>query len=172
MVAPAVSTRAVLAALALLAAGFGEGPPDPAGYRNPCPATGSAVAVFSRTHELYLCREGVPHARIRVALGRGGMGKRRAGDKKTPVGSYSFGEPRASARYGTFIPIDYPTAEQTALGYTGRDLGIHGPPRNWKDVAAATALDWTTGCIATGTDEEVERVARFVRDERPLAIIE
>lgn len=167
-----VPARASLAILALLVAGFDDGPSDPAGYRNPCPATGSVVAVFSRTHELYLCRAGVPHARIRVALGRGGMGKRRTGDNKTPVGSYSFGEPRASARYGTFIPIDYPTTEQTALGYTGSELGIHGPPRKWKDVAAATALDWTTGCIATGTNDDIERIARFVREERPLAIIE
>src|SRR5512138_796669 len=167
-----VPRRGVLAALALLVAGFDERPPDPAGYANPCPASGSVVAVFSRTHELYLCRAGVPHARIRVALGRGGMGKQRAGDKKTPVGTYAFGEPRASARFGTFIPIDYPRPEQVARGYTGGELGIHGPPRRWRDPDAATALDWTTGCIATGTDEDVQRIAWFVRAERPLAVIE
>jgi murein L,D-transpeptidase YafK len=108
---------------------------------------------------------------ILVALGRGGLDKRRRGDARTPLGTYAFGEPRRSPRFGTFIPIDYPTPEQVARGFTGGGLGVHGPPRGWKDPVAARVLDWTTGCIATGTDQDVERIARFVREHRPAAVI-
>jgi murein L,D-transpeptidase YafK len=163
--------RCAGAALALLLAGLEGAPAAPRADAMPCPPVENVVAVFGRTHELYLCRAGAVEARMLVALGRGGMGKRRTGDGRTPIGTYAFGEPRASARYGTFIPIDYPTAEQRAAGYSGGEIGIHGPPRGWRDPVAASALDWTTGCIATGTDAEIERVARFVREARPTIVI-
>ncbi len=157
--------------LLLLLTAVEAGADAPPGYARPCPPAGAVLAVFSRTHELYLCDGGVARARVLVALGRRGVGKRRSGDGRTPVGTYGVGEPKASRRFRTFIPIGYPTPEQVAQGYTGGGLGIHGPPRGWDDPAAARALDWTTGCIATGTDEDIDTIARFVREHRPLAII-
>lgn len=171
MVRSVRSTGLVLALVALLPLARDARAETPAGYAKPCPPTGAVVAIFTRTHELYLCREGAAEERILVALGRGGVDKRRRGDGRTPLGTYAFGAPRASRRFRTFIPIDYPTPEQARQGYTGGGLGIHGPPRAWTDAVAARALDWTTGCVATGTDEEVDRVARFVREHRPLAVI-
>jgi hypothetical protein len=165
------ATLRLLAGCLLLLAGpaaRGEAPP---GYANPCPARGAVIAVFSRTHELYLCRDGELSGRILVALGRGGIGKRRRGDRRTPLGSYALGRPRPSRSFRTFIPILYPTSEQMARGFTGGGLGIHGPPRGWRDPAAATAFDWTRGCIATGTDAEIERIARFVREHQPVVVI-
>jgi murein L,D-transpeptidase YafK len=87
------------------------------------------------------------------------------------VGTYAIGEPRPSAQYRTFIPIAYPTAEQASRGYTGGDIGFHGPPRGWRAPAAAKDLDWTFGCVGTGSDEEIARIARFVREARPVAIL-
>jgi murein L,D-transpeptidase YafK len=137
-----------------------------------CPPAGDVVAVFTRKREIWLCRRGVETARIPVAIGRGGAGKKRAGDHRTPVGSYALGEPRRSSQYGLFIPIEYPTPEQARMGHSGDALGIHGPPRGQEEPEyPTTAVDWTLGCIATGTDADVEAVASFVRRYRPTLLV-
>src|SRR5512146_550072 len=97
----------------------------------PCPASGDAVVVHTATRHLWLCSDGTPAARYAVALGRGGIGKRRRGDGRTPLGTYPLGVPRQSARYGMFIPIASPTSDQAANGFTGAAVGIHGPPRGF-----------------------------------------
>jgi murein L,D-transpeptidase YafK len=130
------------------------------------------VAVATREHALWLCQEGRPVARFRVALGRGGVDKREKGDARTPVGVYSLGEPRPSRRFGTFIPIGYPTPEQAARGFSGSDVGIHGPDRRKGWLRRATRwIDWTLGCIATATDDDLARVAAFVQERKPLVVI-
>lgn len=137
-----------------------------------CPATGDVVAVFTRKRELWLCRHGSEVGRIRVALGRGGNGKKKTGDSRTPLGSYAFGAPRPSKQYGVFIPFDYPTREQASKGHSGGALGIHGPPRGQEEPEyPTTAFDWTLGCIATGTDSDAETVAEFVRRYRPTLLV-
>lgn len=137
-----------------------------------CPAAGRAVAIFVRKRELWLCVDGEPTARYQVALGQQGVGKSRKGDNRTPLGTYTLGLPRPSARFGTFIPIAYPTPEQKAMGLTGSDLGIHGPPRKLPEPDyPSNAYDWTEGCVATGTDAEIEAVAAFVREHRPEVVI-
>ena len=140
---------------------------------SPCPPRGDSVVVVTRARELWLCADGAPAAQFAVSLGRSGVGKRRRGDGRTPLGTYPLGAPRPSARYGTFIPIAYPTPEQSARGFTGAAVGIHGPPRGM-DAAAlypVTEVDWTLGCIATGSDEEVGAIAEFVRARRPRVVI-
>jgi murein L,D-transpeptidase YafK len=127
---------------------------------------------MTRSRQLWLCTLGAPAARFGVALGRSGVGKRRAGDGRTPLGTYALGPPRPSARYGTFIPIAYPTPEQAASGFTGSAVGIHGPPRGVDGAAIpVTAVDWTLGCVATGSAEEVDAIAEFVRRRRPPVVI-
>jgi L,D-transpeptidase catalytic domain len=149
-------------------AGVGAAARKPA----PCPETGQAVAVVTSRHELLLCTDGTTAARFAVSIGRGGVDKHRQGDARTPLGTYPLGSPRPSLRYGTFIPIGYPTPEQAARGFTGGSVGIHGPPRDWDDPSyPLTALDWTLGCIATGSDAEVETVAEFVRTRQPIIVI-
>ena len=138
-----------------------------------CPANGPAVAIFVRKRELWLCLDGEPTARFQVALGQQGPGKTRKGDNRTPLGTYTLGAPRASPRFGTFIPIAYPTPEQKALGLTGGDLGIHGPPRKLPEPDfPSNAYDWTEGCVATGSDADVEAVAAFVRERQPVVVIQ
>ncbi len=158
--------------LALLLAASAPAPDEIDQAPSACPPVGDVVAVFTRKREIWLCRSGEPMARIAVALGRGGNGKRRSGDHRTPTGTYTMGEPRPSRQYGTFIPIDYPTREQAARGHSGGALGIHGPPRGQSEPDyPATAVDWTLGCVATGTDADVETVAAFVRRYRPLVVL-
>ncbi len=160
-----------VALLVLLAAGT-AGAMEIDQSRATCPPSGDVVAVFTRKRELWLCREGVETARVRIALGRGGNGKSRHGDRRTPLGDYAMGSPRPSSQYGTFIPIAYPTPEQARRGHTGQDVGIHGPPRGLEEPDyPTTAVDWTLGCIATGTDADVEAVAAFVRRYHPTLVV-
>ncbi len=137
-----------------------------------CPSIGDVVAVIARKRELWLCHEGAPEARIPVALGQQGLDKRRTADGRTPSGTYPLGTPRPSGRFGIFIPIDYPTPEQAARGLTGTNVGIHGPPRGKTEPEyPTTAVDWTLGCVATGTDSDIEAIAEFVRQRHPLVVI-
>lgn len=139
---------------------------------SPCPPSGDAIVVLAGSRELWLCTDGAPAGTFAVAIGRSGVGKRRRGDGRTPLGTYPLGAPRPSAQYGTFIPIAYPTPEQATRGLTGNAVGIHGPPRGMSDSAyPVTAVDWTLGCIATGSDEEVGAIADFVRERRPRIVI-
>jgi hypothetical protein len=140
---------------------------------SPCPDQGDAVTVIARKRELWLCRDGAAVARFQVAMGRGGFDKRRRGDGRTPLGTYALGSPRRSAQYGLFIPIGYPTPDQAAQGFTGRALGIHGPPRGLSEPEyPTTVFDWTQGCIATGTDADIASIADFVRERQPTLVIQ
>ncbi|WP_242342056.1 L,D-transpeptidase family protein [Anaeromyxobacter terrae] len=137
----------------------------------PCPDVGDHVVVDTRARVLWLCTDRHAVARVRVALGRGGVDKEREGDGRTPLGAYTLGEPRPS-RFGTFIPIGYPTAAQRARGLSGSNVGIHGPGRRLSWLGrASTWVDWTAGCVATGTDEDIARVAAFVRERRPSIVL-
>lgn len=130
------------------------------------------VTVIARKRQLWLCQDGAALAKFQVAMGRGGVDKRRKGDGRTPLGTYALGSPRPSARYGVFIPIDYPTPDQAADGFTGSNVGIHGPPRGLTEPDyPTTAVDWTQGCIATGIDADIGMIAEFVRARRPTLVV-
>ena len=129
----------------------------------PCPPTGTLVAVHSADHRLQLCRAGRVEGSFRVALGRGGLDKRREGDERTPVGRYALGAPRASERFHRFVPVGYPTDVQQAEGRTGSAIGVHGPDARFRWLGPATVwVDWTNGCIAVGTRGEIDAVADWV----------
>ena len=139
---------------------------------SPGPSAGScapgetAVVVDTRTHRMHLCSAGTADRTFAVALGSRGVGKQRQGDARTPLGRYGLGPPRTSKDFHIFIPVGYPTPQQARMGFTGSAIGIHGPPRGWKTLAELAALvsqDWTIGCIAVTTDEDIEAVAAWVR---------
>jgi hypothetical protein len=137
----------------------------------PCPAHEIAVVVNVSTRMLSLCEQGRAQREFPVALGIAGVGKRQQGDHRTPLGVYPLGPPRPSSNYGTFIPVGYPTLRQVAMGFTGRDVGIHGPPRaNLNDGPHNTDVDWTWGCIAVGSDLEIEAIATWLR-KHPRALL-
>ncbi len=160
------------ALLALLVAARGGAAEPAPGAPSPCPAGGDTVTVIARKHELWLCQGGAPTARYPVAMGRKGVDKHDQGDERTPLGTYTLGEPRSSRQFGVFIPIDYPTPDQAAQGFTGNAVGIHGPPRGLTEPEyPTTAVDWTNGCIATGTDADIDAIATFVRQRQPTLVV-
>ena len=127
----------------------------------PCHPGETTIVVMAARHRLFLCDAGQVVAEHRVALGAGGVGKRRAGDAKTPLGRYPLGSPRPSSSFGTFVPIGYPTPAQVAYGFTGNAIGIHGPPRGLP--LGSAWVDWTAGCIAVGQDGDIDAIAAWIR---------
>lgn len=124
------------------------------------------MVVDTRAHAMHLCDAGKIDRTFAVALGTGGVGKQREGDGRTPLGRYGLGPPRASKGFHIFVPVGYPTREQARLGFTGGAIGIHGPPRGsatLAELAMLVARDWTIGCIAVATDDDIEAVAAWVR---------
>ena len=140
---------------------------------DPCSGYDTAVVVVDvHARSLWLCELGATQAHYPIALGRGGTGKRTAGDRKTPLGWYALGEPRLSDRFGVFIPISYPTLDQRKRGFTGGEIGIHGPQRRFEWAGSwNTHVDWTDGCIALGTLDEAIEVAIFVLEHAPTVFI-
>lgn len=131
--------------------------------QEPCAGKGTLLYLRTQERTLYVCERDRVRAAHRVALGRGGVGKRSEGDERVPVGSYSLGRPRASSRFHLFLPVGYPTAAQRQQGYTGGAVGVHGPHR-LAQGAFSTLVDWTLGCIAVGTDEEIASIAAWVAE--------
>jgi murein L,D-transpeptidase YafK len=117
----------------------------------------------------------------RVALGPGGAGpKLREGDRVTPVGNYRI-VGRIKGLYHQFLTLSYPNDEDRrrhaelkergilppGIG-VGGGIGIHGTGHtDWNGVHKTT--DWTLGCIALD-DQEIDEVARLVKDGTPVVI--
>jgi murein L,D-transpeptidase YafK len=139
-------------------------PPDP------CGGLGTAMLVRTDKHRLFLCEQNRTVAEMPVALGQGGIGKRTQGDQRVPLGEYPLGSPVPSVQFHIFIPLGYPTPDQVRAGYTGSALGVHGPQRGY-ETPASTTMDWTAGCIAVGTDREIDRVADWIRAKRVRRIV-
>jgi hypothetical protein len=175
------SCLAAVAALSLLlgatplpcARAARAGEPAAGGGGGACRAGETGVVVDTAAHRLHLCARGeVEHTYV-VSLGTGGVGKRRQGDNRTPIGLYALGAPRASRSFHVFVPVAYPTPEQARLGFTGSAIGIHGPPRGVGGLARMAMLvraDWTAGCIAVATDDEIDEVAAWVRRHRVAGV--
>lgn len=128
-----------------------------------CPLA-SGINVITRKHSLNICKNGSVVKSFTVALGYKGVGKKKQGDNKTPTGLYSLAHPRKSSKFKVFIPILYPTSRQAAAGYTGRDVGIHGPTQSSKVISWFGNLPFSTrGCIAVGKNNQIEYVANWVK---------
>ncbi|MCL5272065.1 MAG: L,D-transpeptidase family protein [Gammaproteobacteria bacterium] len=128
-----------------------------------CPLV-DGINVHTTKRVLNICKHGTVVKTFKVALGFKGVGKKKAGDNKTPIGLYSLAHPRKSTQFKVFIPILYPTSKQLAAGYTGRDVGIHGPTQ------ASIGFNWlsnlpgaTRGCIAVGKNNNIEYVSNWVK---------
>ncbi len=137
---------------------------------SPCSGKGTAIFVDATERRLWLCEAGTTVESMPVALGRGGLDKRWEGDGKVPLGTYPLGAPRRSSAFHGFIPVGYPTPSQRRQGFSGGAIGIHGPSRA-NSGPYSTGMDWTLGCIAVGTDAEIDRVARWVREANVQRII-
>ena len=98
-----------------------------------CKGRGTIVLVDLDARRLSLCQKGVATKSYPIALGVNGIGKRKEGDKLTPIGTYPLGAPYESKEFGPFVPVGYPTAAQVKAGFTGNSVGLHAPHRRDRD---------------------------------------
>ncbi|HAT1942352.1 TPA: L,D-transpeptidase family protein [Legionella pneumophila subsp. pneumophila] len=128
-----------------------------------CPLS-NGINVLTKKRILNICKNGTVVKTFKVALGYKGVGKKKAGDNKTPIGLYGLAHPRKSNQFKVFIPILYPTKQQLAAGYTGRDVGIHGPTQSPGVFGWLNNLPGSTrGCVAVGKNNYIEYVANWVK---------
>ena len=123
----------------------------------------NGIVVHGSKRQLLVCEKNKPIYEFKVALGTNGLGKQKTGDRKTPLGLYTLGQPRKSGKFGMFIPIKYPTLAQRVSGYTGTHVGIHGPHWQFKSKTELnTSRDWTQGCIALGNEQIIKTISQWV----------
>jgi murein L,D-transpeptidase YafK len=136
-----------------------------------CPLA-NGINVHTTKHLLNICKHGAVIKAFTVALGYKGVGKRKAGDNKTPIGLYGLAHPRKSSQFKVFIPILYPTSKQLAAGYTGRDVGIHGPTQSSSLFGWINNLPYSTrGCIAVGKNSHIEYVANWIQNNPEAKVL-
>lgn len=133
-----------------------------------CVEESPSIVISKQDEKLYLCNGTSIDYKYEIAVGEKGWGKKREGDKKTPIGEYVIGEPRPSKRFYIFIPIGYPTLDQKTQGYTGSDIGIHGPWQPLKWLGRLNNLvNWTQGCIAVGRNSDIKTISLWIKDKKP-----
>lgn len=129
-----------------------------------CQGATTEMVVDVAAHKMLLCEKGQQKADYKVALGSGGIGKEREGDAKTPLGVYPLVPGRHSDLFHTFILLGYPTKAQRAKGMTGSDVGVHGPARSTASMGELNvSTDWTLGCIAVSSDEQIDYIAAWMK---------
>jgi len=126
----------------------------------------SALYRFDRT------ASGVENVRQDyMSIGQAGIGKERAGDRRTPLGIYFVTEQldtsRLHEKYGvTAFPLDYPNAWDRRLGRTGDGIWVHGVDSRG---GVRPPLD-TDGCIALANDRLQELEQDFEPNITPVLI--
>jgi murein L,D-transpeptidase YafK len=123
---------------------------------------------MSKPNSVVILHEGDAEGVYPVSIGKKGVGKKKKGDNKTPLGKYALGKPRSSKKFHIFIPIGYPTAEQKQQGYTGSAIGIHGPSQPWRWLGGLNTLfNVTQGCVMVGHNEDIEEISAWASRNRP-----
>ena len=112
----------------------------------------------------------------RASHGREPGKKRFEGDGRTPEGRYTLAAARVSQRFGLFMSISYPSAEDVRRARTegkgaGGSIGIHGPQRWYAFLGRAQALiDHSDGCIVLDA-EGIQELAALVKKPVPIEIL-
>jgi len=126
---------------------------------------------------MYLLRQGAVLRSYRVALGLMPEGsKERAGDYRTPEGSYRLTRRNTHSDYFLAIQVSYPNAvdERHARARRwnpGGSIMVHGLPNNLRHAPDYYAnQDWTDGCIALANADMVE-FWLLTHDNMPIDIM-
>lgn len=107
-----------------------------------------------------------------MSIGRAGAGKKRAWDRKTPLGVYFITEEldasRLAAKYGiAAFPLDYPNAWDRYNERTGSGIWLHGVDANAPD---RPPLD-TDGCLALPNEELALLAGNLLPKETPIIVV-
>lgn len=130
--------------------------------------TGSATLLrYSQTSNGIVERD-----RRYMSIGRKGVGKQRAWDRKTPLGVYFLTEEldisKLAAKYGVAaFPLDYPNAWDRYNERTGSGIWLHGV-----DASAPNRppLD-TDGCLSLPNEELALLVSELTPQVTPIIVV-
>lgn len=119
-----------------------------------------AVYAYKSKHRLKVFYKGHLYRTYHAVFGRSlaSRAKLWEGDRRTPEGDYLIIGKHPSARFGWFLRINYPNAEDEARfersraahlipasAREGGQIGIHGTDSPYLNVSD---INWTTGCIS------------------------
>lgn len=142
----------------------------------PCPQE-SAIIVHTQTRELYACHAGQIERLSRVSIGHNGSGKHKIGDGRTPSGRFSLHPIQRSPSYSWRMAIGDARGTVTQdRKRVGTHLYIHGPKAHLPAAlhGPASLLDWTQGCVALPSVEEMRALGAWARRRgaRQISIID
>ena len=128
------------------------------------------ILIEKKAHRMTVYAGGKEIKRYKIAIGRGGMGKKlREGDKLTPEGLYRIDKRNPQSSYHLSLHLTYPNADDIAAAAKagvdpGSDIMIHGALNGFGWLGRFhTLFDWTLGCVAV-TDKEIEELWTLVPD--------
>ncbi len=116
------------------------------------------IVVYKKKRIMYAYKNGKVVEEFRISLGKNGDkgNKIKAGDYRTPEGSYSIVRKKCDARLYRSLMISYPSeADKARARAKGVDVGgyitIHGQPKwnaDGRGDKYTLSCDWTEGCMA------------------------
>lgn len=169
-------TPLAVVVLSLFAAGLAGCASRP----EPAPTQIDRVLVRKGERILQLLQKGAVYREYRISLGDQPLGhKLREGDERTPEGNYVLDWRNPNSSFHKSLHVSYPNELDRAIAQAhgasaGGMIMIHGLP-NWltspQRAAAYRNRDWTNGCIAVGSNEEMEEIWALVRDGTPITIL-
>jgi len=121
----------------------------------------SIMVIDTRLSRLFLFenRDGQPYLvkDFYISYGRGGVGKEKRGDLKTPLGVYfvtnRLEDRQLPSKYGSgALPINYPNTWDARLGRTGNGIWVHGSPLETYSRSPLAS----EGCISLTNPDFVE----------------
>jgi murein L,D-transpeptidase YafK len=104
-----------------------------------------------------------------AASGKGGWGKRKGGDNRTPLGIYHvtgfIPDAKLPELYGAgAFPVSYPNVWDQRLGYTGSGIWLHGVPR----ATYARVPRSSEGCVTLANSDLMELKSFLALGETPV----
>jgi len=116
------------------------------------------IVVYKKKRRMYTYANGKLLHEFRISLGKNGDkgNKVKAGDYRTPEGSYRIVRKKCDNRLYKSLMISYPSAADKARAakkgvHTGGYITIHGQPKWNADGRGdnyTLSRDWTEGCMA------------------------
>jgi murein L,D-transpeptidase YafK len=116
------------------------------------------IVVYKKKRRMYTYANGKLLHEFRISLGKNGDkgNKVKAGDYRTPEGSYRIVRKKCDNRLYKSLMISYPNAADKARAarrgvHTGGYITIHGQPKWNADGRGdnyTLSRDWTEGCMA------------------------
>jgi murein L,D-transpeptidase YafK len=138
--------------------------------------TADRVVVYKGERKMLLMRGESILRTYKIALGLNPVGhKERAGDFRTPEGTYRLARRNPRSDFFLSIQVSYPNdADMKHARRNGWDTGgsimIHGLPNQLKHTPAYyEKTDWTDGCIAVSNSDMLE-IWLLTADNAPIEI--